>query len=57
MKSAGLNCVLNRDMTDAYPGYDPASQSTPDLNTEQVIEHFEKQLGRTGARMISLAVT
>ena len=44
MKSAGLNCVLARDMTDAHPGYDPARNFTPDLNTEQVVEHFEKYL-------------
>ncbi len=47
MKSAGLNCVLARDMTDAHPGYDPARNFTPDLNTEQVIEHFEKHLAPT----------
>jgi hypothetical protein len=47
MKSAGLRCVLARDMTDAHPGYDPARGFTPDLNTEQVIEHFEKYLAPT----------
>ncbi len=47
MKSAGLKCVLARDMTDAHPGYDPARRFTPDLNTEQVIEHFEKHLAPT----------
>ena len=47
MKSAGLTCVLARDMTDAHPGYDPARAFTPDLNTEQVIEHFEKHLAPT----------
>ena len=47
MKSAGLTCVLARDMTDAHPGYDPARDFTPDLNTEQVIEHFEKYLSPT----------
>lgn len=47
MKSAGLQCVLARDMTDAHPGYDPARQFTPDLNTEQVVEHFEKHLAPT----------
>jgi NPCBM/NEW2 domain/Chitobiase/beta-hexosaminidase C-terminal domain len=47
MKSAGLRCVLARDMTDAHPGYDPARDFTPDLNTEQVIEHFEKYLAPT----------
>lgn len=47
MKSAGLHCVLARDMTDAHPGYDPARQFTPDLNTAQVVEHFEKHLAPT----------
>lgn len=47
MKSAGLNCILARDMTDAHPGYDPAREFTPDLNTEQVVEHFEKHLAPT----------
>jgi hypothetical protein len=47
MKSAGLNCVLARDMTDAHPGYDPAMNFTPDLNTAQVVEHFEKFLAPT----------
>ncbi len=47
MKSAGLKCVLARDMTDAHPGYDPTRNFTPDLNTEQVVEHFEKHLAPT----------
>ena len=47
MKSAGLKCVLARDMTDAHPGYDPSRNFTPDLNTEQVVEHFEKHLSPT----------
>jgi len=47
MKAAGLECVLARDLTDAHPGYDPSRQFTPDLNTEQVIEHFEKYLAPT----------
>ncbi len=47
MKTAGLQCVLARDMTDAHPGYDPARNFTPDLNTEQVVEHFEKHLAPT----------
>jgi hypothetical protein len=34
-------------MTDAHPGYDPARNFTPDLNTEQVVEHFEKYLAPT----------
>jgi len=47
MKSAGLKCMLARDMTDAHPGYDPSRDFTPDLNTEQVVEHFEKHLAPT----------
>ncbi len=47
MKAAGLNCVLARDMTDAHPGYDPSRNFAPDLNTEQVVEHFEKHLAPT----------
>ena len=47
MKSAGLRCVLARDMTDAHPGYDPGRNFTPDLNTEQVVEHFDKHLAPT----------
>jgi hypothetical protein len=34
-------------MTDAHPGYDPARNFTPDLNTEQVVAHFEKYLAPT----------
>jgi hypothetical protein len=47
MKSAGLRCFLARDMTDAHPGYDPSRNFTPDLNTEQVVAHFEKYLAPT----------
>ncbi len=47
MKEAGLRCVLARDMTDAHPGYDPSRGFTPDLNTEQVVEHFERHLAPT----------
>ena len=47
MKTAGLHCVLARDMTDAHPGYDPSRNFTPDLNTEQGVEHFEKHLAPT----------
>ena len=55
MKSAGLHCVLARDMTDAHPGYDPARNFTPDLNTEQVVEHFEKHLAPTISFQAELA--
>ena len=47
MTEAGLKCVLARDMTDAHPGYDPSRDFTPDLNTAQVVEHFEKHLAPT----------
>ncbi len=47
MKEAGLTCVLARDLTDAHPGYDPSRNFTPDLNTDQVVEHFEKHLAPT----------
>ncbi|MCC7376896.1 MAG: NPCBM/NEW2 domain-containing protein [Verrucomicrobiales bacterium] len=47
MKSAGLQCILARDMTDAHPGYEPQRGFTPDLNTQQVVEHFEKHLAPT----------
>jgi hypothetical protein len=47
MKSAGLRCVLARDMTDVHPGYDPSRDFTPDLNTQQVVKHFEKYLAPT----------
>ena len=44
LKAAGLSCILARDLTDAHPGYDPARDFTPDLNTSQVVEHFERYL-------------
>jgi nicotinamidase-related amidase len=44
LKAAGLSCILARDLTDAHPGYDPARAFTPDLNTSQVVEHFERYL-------------
>jgi nicotinamidase-related amidase len=44
MKSAGLRCVLARDLTDAHPGYDLARGLTPDSHTVEVVEHFEKYL-------------
>lgn len=47
MKTAGFRCVLARDMTDAHPGYDPSRGFTPDLNTGQVVEHFERHLSPT----------
>lgn len=44
LKAAGLSCILARDLTDAHPGYDPGRDFTPDLNTSQVVEHFERYL-------------
>jgi NPCBM/NEW2 domain/Fn3 associated len=55
MKAAGLRCVLARDMTDAHPGYDPARNFTPDINTAQVVEHFEKHLAPTISFQAELA--
>jgi hypothetical protein len=42
-------------MTDAHPGYDPARNFTPDLNTDQVVEHFEKYLAPTISFQAELA--
>ena len=47
MKAAGLRCILARDLTDAHPGYDLARGLTPDSNTTEVVEHFEKYLSPT----------
>jgi hypothetical protein len=47
LKAAGLRCILARDLTDAHPGYDPASGFTPDRHTAEVVEHFEKHLAPT----------
>ena len=44
LKAAGLQCILARDLTDAHPGYNPETAFTPDLNTEQVVAHFERYL-------------
>ena len=42
LKSAGLRCILARDITDAHPDYDPARGLTPDGHTADVIAHFER---------------
>jgi hypothetical protein len=47
LKAAGLRCILARDLTDAHPGYDPATGFTPDRHTAEVVEHFEKHLAPT----------
>ena len=44
LKSAGLKCILARDLTDAHPGYKPATGLTPDKHTAEVVEHFERYL-------------
>jgi len=44
MKSAGFNCILARDLTDAHPDYDPARGLTPDGLTAATVAHFEKYL-------------
>lgn len=47
LKAAGLKCLLARDLTDAHPGYDPATGLTPDGHTAEVVEHFERHLAPT----------
>ncbi|MHC5538378.1 chitobiase/beta-hexosaminidase C-terminal domain-containing protein, partial [Singulisphaera rosea] len=47
LKSAGLSCILARDLTDAHPGYDPARGFTPDGHTADVVAHFERHLAPT----------
>ena len=44
MLEAGYRCFLARDLTDAHGKYDPVAKITPDLFTQQVVEHFEKYL-------------
>lgn len=47
LKSAGLKCILARDLTDAHPGYEPARGFTPDGHTAEVVAHFERYLAPT----------
>jgi hypothetical protein len=47
LKSAGLKCILARDLTDAHPGYNPDTGLTPDGHTAEVVEHFERYLSPT----------
>jgi len=42
MTSAGLKCILARDLTDAETSYDPAIAFTPDLGTEKDIADVER---------------
>jgi len=52
MTSAGLKCLLARDLTDAETYYDPDQGFTPDLGTEKGIEDIE----RSGIPSINMAV-
>ncbi|MCY2991224.1 MAG: NPCBM/NEW2 domain-containing protein [Planctomycetota bacterium] len=47
LKAAGLQCILARDITDAHPGYNPATGFTPDGHTAEVVAHFERYLAPT----------
>ena len=42
MVEAGLDCVLARDLSEAWSTYDPASGCTPDTGTEQAVADVEK---------------
>ena len=42
MVQAGLNCMLARDINDAFTSYDPASGYTPDRGTQQIDEDLER---------------
>jgi hypothetical protein len=43
MKSAGLNCILARDLTDSHPDYQPGKVDPDDL-TARTVAHFERYL-------------
>ena len=45
LKAAGMPCILARDITNAHPGYNPATGFTPDGHTAEVVAHFERCLG------------
>jgi hypothetical protein len=42
MTSAGLKCILARDLTDAETSYDPERSFTPDTGTEQDVADIER---------------
>lgn len=42
MTSAGIKCILARDLTDAETSYDPETGFTPDLGTEKDIADIER---------------
>lgn len=50
MVQAGLNCVLTRDINDAFTCYDPASGFTPDQGTA----HTDEDLERAGVPTINV---
>ncbi|MBI3413857.1 MAG: NPCBM/NEW2 domain-containing protein [Verrucomicrobia bacterium] len=47
LSSAGFQCILARDLTDAHGKYDPERGLTPDEFTADVVAHFEKFLAPT----------
>jgi len=51
MTSAGLRCILARDLTDAETSYDPDAGFTPDLGTEKDVADVE----RSGIPTINMA--
>jgi hypothetical protein len=42
MTSAGLKCILARDLTDAETSYDPSQAFTPDIGTEKDVTDVER---------------
>jgi len=44
MMRTGLQCILCRDMTDAYTDYNPAGGYTPDKGTAEVVAHIERHI-------------
>jgi nicotinamidase-related amidase len=51
MASGGLNCILARDLTDAFTHYDPEAAYTPDDGTAQTVADIE----RAGIPSINMA--
>ena len=51
MTSAGLKCILARDLTDAETSYDPERSFTPDKGTKQDVDDIE----RAGVPTIDMA--
>ena len=44
MMRTGLQCILCRDLTDAYTDYNPATGYTPDRGTAEVVAHIERHI-------------